>query len=245
MRNKAVADKQRNLEGGLVMMKKVLALMLVLGMTSFVNASVIDIVPVGVGDLGHAGTSSDPLEAGETIMLKMVLNWVPGSFPAGTYPSYDGYLLSAMDLSLTFGSGGTLDVVKNAKGVPQWGEHADWTFTGGPTIVGNVLTTGPYASNADNIGVTNGLLAGGSNQDILWNFYWTCDGTGGIVPITWGLATVPGQYADYTGDGIVPDPEWKDITLSDLGGITIIHQVPEPMTIALLGLGGLFLRKRR
>ena len=43
------------------MMKKVLALMLVLGMASLANVTVIDVIMVGPGSMGHAGTSSDPL----------------------------------------------------------------------------------------------------------------------------------------------------------------------------------------
>lgn len=46
-----------------------------------------------------------------------------------------------------------------------------------------------------------------------------------------------------------PETEWVTINLLDeMGGIKdsiLIHQTPEPMTIALLGLGGLFLLRRR
>ena len=243
--------------------------MLVLGMASLANAAVIDLVidkqmnyeAGGIGgvqqyadDSSHAGTEADPIDDGETLHLVMSLQWVEDSFPGGGYPTYDGYLLSAMDLTLTVSGGGSLMVNQNKKNVDIWGKHLHWSLTGSTAIVGDVLDTGPYASNYDNIGTTNGLLAGGENQDLLYNFYVKADGSGDPITLTWGLAATPpaaGQYADYTGDGTVDEPEWQDIGLSSLGGQLFgtgnmqIYTVPEPTTVALLGLGGLLLLRRR
>ena len=250
-------------------MKKLLIFMLVFGMASLANATVIDLVidkqmnyeAGGIGgvqqygdDSSHAGTSADPIGAGETLHLVMSLQWIQDSFPGGGYPSYDGYLLSAMDLTLTVSGGGSLMVNANKKNVDVWGMHTNWSITGTPTIASDVLDTSPFASNFNNIGVTNGLLAGGSDQDLLFNFYVTADGSGDEITLTWGLAATPpaaGQYADYTGDGSVEDPTWQDIGTGSLGGQLYgtgnmqIYTVPEPMTVLLLGLGGLFLRRRR
>jgi hypothetical protein len=63
-----------------------------------------------------------------------------------------------------------------------------------------------------------------ANQDILGSIAFHCEGAGDV---TLKLYTV---NDDYTA-----------ITLVDS---VIIHQVPEPMTMTLLGLGGLFLRRR-
>ena len=180
-------------------MKKFIVLVMVLAMASMANATVIDVVPDGVGTSGHAGTAADKLVAGETIKLKLMLNWNPGSYPGGTYASYDGYVLSAMDLMLTASSQGTMDVVKNAKSVPQWTEHTDWTFKGSPTIVSNVLDTGgAYASSASTLGTTLGIdtwvgPAGSGSRDtmaLLDTFYVVAAGTGDIT-LTWGLAPGP------------------------------------------------------
>lgn len=65
-------------------------------------------------------------------------------------------------------------------------------------------------------------------------------GTGGIVYYTW---TVTGdEMMGYTAevDEIINLYEYNDTIAT-----VLVHQVPEPMTIALLGLGGLFLRRRR
>lgn len=62
-----------------------------------------------------------------------------------------------------------------------------------------------------------------------------CDGRGDvIVDLTLGLGDT--GYGDPTSPTIMLE--------TDLGDL-VIEQIPEPMTIALLGLGGLFLRRRK
>jgi hypothetical protein len=90
------------------------------------------------------------------------------------------------------------------------------------TGVNSLMASGPVA----------GLAAG----DLVWNFVLHCDGAGNVIlDLT---DRVPGsiQYG-YPGN-------WLIATEADLGDLTI-HQIPEPATIALLGLGGLFLVRRR
>jgi len=41
----------------------------------------------------------------------------------------------------------------------------------------------------------------------------------------------------------IEEPYEKD--MESIGGQLIVHQIPEPMTVLLLGLGGLFLRRRK
>ena len=47
------------------------------------------------------------------------------------------------------------------------------------------------------------------------------------------------------GDAIIQLYETPDGSVLTLVDTVIIHQIPEPMTMALLGLGGLFLRRRK
>ena len=238
-------------------MKKLLVLMLVLGIASLASATVIDVVLDGnagvgtVGDMGHKGTISDPLADGETIFVKLVLNPDPGSYTGGAYPSYDGYVLSAMDLTLTAGSEGTMAVgtYNGARGAAiQY--SSDWTLAGTPTIASNVLDTDAFASTAATVGgKTTGIDTwDGSAQvvtDLMWSIAIKADNKGDI-DLTWGMATTPGAYYPWVEDkwgGAVPPA--TSLVSGDLGGTLTIYAVPEPMTIALLGLGGLFLRRRK
>jgi len=224
------------------MMKKVLALMLVLGMASVASAGVIDVVTVGVGDMGHAGTSTDPLVPSETIAIAIVLNANP--YPG--YPSYDGYFTDSVGLDLEVSGPATLDVVMTTGKVPapDLGHHSEfgvWSQSD-PLIEGNaiakmaggVLTGG--VSSADDGGAGPGVL--------IWNLLIHCDGNGPVtVDLT--LQDPASRYSPYMyANGLDPFPEWVPLTEGDLGDL-VIHQIPEPMTIALLGLGGLFLRRRR
>ncbi len=239
------------------MMKKVLALMLVLGMTSLASATVIDVVTVGVGDLGHAGTSTDPLYPSETIGIQIILNYNP--YPSWT--SYDGYIMDGMELDLHVTGPGTLEVpgLFNAKTLERYGDdlkhHADfgvWTQSGYndgtsenylPVIVGNSIAKMSG-------GVVTGYIEGDENGNppssptvLVWNLLLHCEEYGPVsLDLTLGGSTRIAPYEN--GAGTAPYPAWRYAVEGDLGDL-VIHQIPEPMTIALLGLGGLFLRRRR
>jgi hypothetical protein len=232
------------------MMKKVLALILVLGMASLANATVIDVVTVGLGSMGHAGTSMDPLEPSETIGIKIVLN----SNPYAGFPSFDGYLLSMMDVDLHLSGPGSLDVgTKDKSGNPVWKYNAGFSAFGVVDPKGAINP--PYNELANGLDQIAGVCSppigppgtGSTGPiDLVWDLIIHCEGG---LPVTVDL-TLDGlsQYAPYSAiDGTSPFPNppgWVDLVEGDLGDL-VIHQIPEPMTIALLGLGGLFLRRRR
>ncbi len=223
------------------MMKKVLVLMLVLGLASMASATVIDLVAVDVGQsAGRTGTVENPLQPSDVIGIKLVLNHNP--YPGSGYPSYDGYLLSSMDLDLHVAGPGSMD----AGTWDKTHENPVWQY--------NPLLS-PFVVNDNNpwFEIGNGLdqitavsLAGVSaNQgavDLMWDLLLHCDGEG-IVTLDLTLNGLS-EYAEYQTPGGGPYPEWTAMVEGDLGDL-VIHQIPEPMTLALLGLGGLFLRLRK
>jgi len=232
------------------MMKKVLILMLVLGMASVANATVIDVVTVGVGSMGHAGTSEDGLWPGETIEVKIVLNANP--YPGR--PSYDGYLLSTMDLDLHLSGPVSLDAgTKDKNGDPVWQYNSGFTLFAVVDPTG--ATNPPYTELANGLDQFVGIAStpigpptSGSTGpiDLFWDLIIHCDDWGPVtLDMTLNGLSEYAPYSDASGANPYPDsPGWIELLESDLGDM-VIHQIPEPMTIVLLGLGGLFLRRRR
>lgn len=222
-------------------MKKLLVLMLVLGMASLANATVIDVVKAEFGDQGHKGTSLDPLVPSEIIEISIVLNHNPYE----GFPSFDGYGTDGVGLDLEVSGPGTLSVVQKeimvSPGVYEWVDdlqhHADFAIwrQSDPLVVDNAIAEMSG-------GVLEGLIKGPAT--LIWNLLIHCDGAG-YVNIDLTLQDPASRYSVYVNSSTMePYPEWVPLLESDLGSL-IIHQVPEPATIALLGLGGLFLVRRR
>ncbi len=214
-------------------MKKILVLMFVLGMDSFVNATVIDVVKDGMGSKGHAGTATDPLVRGETIGIKLVMNFnaTTSGLPAGTRA---GYLLSSMSLSMSVSGGGTLDAgTKDTYGTPIWQKNVGWSTWG------FVDADEDYSDGWDEIGA--GALnpiypaSAGAITDLFWDLIITCTDEGPVT-IDLGINGTNNKYAQWrASDNRTPVPNgvWLQMTNADLGDLTV-YQIPEPMTLALL-----------
>ena len=213
-------------------MKKLLALLIILSMVSIAGATVLKVVPVDVGlSNGRLGTDDpqDMLRESDTIGLKVIIenNPYPGGNTAG-----DGYWISMIDLDLEVTGPASLAI-----GPGDWGPilyaHANIAPFNYSDVVDNAIDH--MAGIAQN-------PAGPGEADLIWNLLLHCDGEGdvGINLTLHGLT----QYADYFSGPTGGVFEWVDMTEGDLGDLTI-YQVPEPMTVALLGLGGLFLLRRR
>ncbi len=103
-----------------------------------------------------------------------------------------------------------------------------------PLIVGNAIAQISGASLGDGIQ---------GAADLVWNLKITADGIGSSITLDL-THNLRGDYQAGPESWGMPGHGWIEMTEADLGDLTI-YQIPEPMTIGLLGLGGLFLRRRK
>ena len=223
-------------------MKKLLILMLVFGLASLANATVFDVVAVDIGQSGgRTGGPEDKLEDSDVIGLQIILN----NNPYPDWPSYDGYVTDGFNFDLHVTGAGSLGVVmattktgdvtdlKHHSGLEFWAESD-------PLIVGNAIAM----LMGGTMGAVDASEDGGGGAGVLvWDLLIHCDGSSSdvVVDLTLAGTTHIWDFKYPSGD---PYGDVYDAVEGDLGDLTI-YQVPEPATIALLGLGSLFLMRRR
>jgi hypothetical protein len=107
-----------------------------------------------------------------------------------------------------------------------------------------------YGSTAGISGAVK-TTGGPSNEVLVWDFWLECTGIGPVVLDLDIYQPDKGEYCLYTdATNAAGYPKeggfWITYPFTDacLGDLTI-YQIPEPMTIALLGLGGIGLLSRR
>ena len=209
-------------------MKKLLAMCLVLSMATLANAAVLEVVTYDVGlSEGRTGSSYDPLYPSDIIGVAVVVgqNTYPG------YPAYDGYLVSSVDIDLHAVGPGSLSVDIDKLGNPMVATDLD-----------SLVVDLPVGGDLPRLqGISLAGIGYGSTIADLIEFH--CDAGGDVVLDLTLLGLT--QYSPYQTPLGLPYPgDWLAATEGDLGDL-VIHQIPEPITVVLLGLGSLGLLRRR
>ena len=219
-------------------MKKLLAMLLVLGLANFANATMMfDLVPTP-GQTGHGFDPADPLQPSEWVELDVVYNSQNQLYSSGML------YISITGNAEWCGDDAELYLPRPGTPIEQaWTLHTNFT-TGAAIPGGNSMTkvddknieiggaTAPYTFVAINPGET-----------IFDHLNIHCTGPGPVV-VTLRPATSTAnpigtpQYWELDGSATVED-------LEAAGSSITIYQIPEPMTMALLGIGGLALIRRR
>jgi hypothetical protein len=216
-------------------MKKLIVLSLVLMISSVADAAVIDAVAYDVGQSGgRLGGAADPLLPNDIIGIKLVLNHNP--YPVPGFSSYDGYMLSNMNLTMNIAGPGSLDAGTKDQGDPVWQHH--------PDLLAFIVMDSNISDGFDAVAAIAlpSIEAAPGGTDLFWDLLLHCDGEGDVTIdlALYGLT----EYSQYkTGIGGGPIPGWSPATENDLGDL-VIHQIPEPITITLLSLGGLLLKRK-
>jgi hypothetical protein len=203
------------------MMKKLLVLMLVLGISSVASAGVIDLAIVSLN--GEIIPATDYIEIAES-------DWV--NIDIMYYSGVEGQALSQLSVEVTVAGLGTLDMTDLTYPPGVW--DMDTQFSPGIT---EVVPGKQYL-----VQYSEGMAGSGAYPGIaIDHLLLHCDQGDPENDVYLTLADVLlGSVGSMEKDpfGIV------NMGLTIGPGVTI-HNVPEPMTLALLGLGGLFLVRRR
>jgi hypothetical protein len=205
-------------------MKKFLALMLILVMVSYASAGVINmeiksIIP-GEGSVLEVYPS-------DIVVIKIVTTVPLDAYDFDIHVTGPGTLMlwdgGPGELYQPYGQGVPVYATKNRQNPTLGGASDVNQWFGFSGIVNNSV-----AQLTDALTSVDSFLPG----DLCWGFAIHCDGEGDvIVDLTQGAGTTGTAGGDSYGD-------------ADYGDLTI-HQVPEPVTLSLLGLGGLALIRRR
>jgi len=180
------------------MMKKLVVLMLVLGVASLANAT----LQISVNGVQNPVNSEINLIAPSGTAILDI--WTDAAMPSN-FPGTNWALL-----------------VMEQQGI----------ISGGVKVVSEAGVSDPYP------GASSYVPGHGEG---LWGLISI---TGSGIAINTTLYNEILLHCEGPGDAVVQLYETSDFVTWNLSDSVIIHQIPEPVTMVLLGLGGLFLRRR-
>jgi len=203
-------------------MKRLLVLMLVLCVAAAASATMSLRVAPGIADQYPEQTAYVDAVSSEISLAPSQTIWI------GIYNPIQGVSGATQQGEFFLGI-----VVPNATGV---GATGNWVQAGGQHLYQPPCVSGVSVEN-----IYSGIQDWNGNGT-LWLDNWYAKLTNGAPDQYNGIGVLDAKLFHCTAVGDA------QILLFDADGAQIdsfiIHQVPEPVTIALLGLGGLFLRRR-
>jgi hypothetical protein len=201
-------------------MKKLIVLFAILAMVNVASAGIVDIVIASKNGIPITPVKEITINPTDTLDLDIV--YTPDEI------SLPGVMSISKIMTKTPGSGGTFDISSLTWPSGYWmlvGSMSKATLLGD----GNVL-----------IDAANASLGSAVGPIVLDHFLFHCDAIG----------TVTISLVETAESGAMESLEWANDYSTihlDGGDGVIIHQgvVPEPMTLTILGLGSLFLARRK
>lgn len=193
------------------------------------------------------------------------LNWQAGGFAwiyadssSNPFVTFDG---SAVNVSFTLdqdvSAGGEAAAWFDVDGGTWSVDFYDSNYGSNPvlTIPGTVYNSAPfngqyYEYEADDAGTQIGKMwVVVDESSMVMDPTWYAD-TFGTGTLDWGDDNIAGLLANVDLDGNQNMSDYDTDSYTSTNGLTVTiyadqSEVPEPMTIALLGLGGVLLRRRK